>query len=218
MACGLKKGDVITSFNGAPISDYNDWKYQLLRLQDGLGEQATHADSVKARMASIVINGKDSVNVMLESDFTMGFYNVPFLSKYKVTTKEYGFFESFPAGIKYGIETLQGYVNDLKYVFTKEGARSVGGFVTIGNLFPAQWDWFKFWNMTAFLSIILAFMNILPIPAFDGGHVLFLLYEVVTRRKPSEKFLERAQVAGMFFILALLIFANANDILRVLGF
>lgn len=218
MACGLKKGDVITSFNGAPISDYNDWKYQLLRLQDGLGEQATHADSVKVRMASIVINGKDSVNVMLASDFSLGFYNVPFLSKYKVTTKEYGFFESFPAGIKYGLETLQGYVNDLKYVFTKEGARSVGGFVTIGNLFPAQWDWFKFWNMTAFLSIILAFMNILPIPAFDGGHVLFLLYEVVTRRKPSEKFLERAQVAGMFFILALLIFANANDILRVLGF
>ena len=218
MACGLKKGDVITSFNGAPISDYNDWKYQLLRLQDGLGEQATHADSVKARMASIVINGKDSVNVMLASDFSLGFYNVPVLSKYKVTTKEYGFFESFPAGIKYGLETLQGYVNDLKYVFTKEGARSVGGFVTIGNLFPAQWDWFKFWNMTAFLSIILAFMNILPIPAFDGGHVLFLLYEVITRRKPSEKFLERAQVAGMFFILALLIFANANDILRVLGF
>ena len=218
MKCGLKKGDVITSFNGTPIADYNDWQAQVLKLQDGLTEQSTPADSVKARMVALVINGKDSVNVMLSPDFTFGFYNVPYFSKYKITTKEYGFFESFPAGIKYGLETLHGYVSDLKYVFTKQGARSVGGFVTIGNLFPAQWDWFKFWNMTAFLSIILAFMNILPIPAFDGGHVLFLLYEVITRRKPSEKFLERAQVAGMFFILALLIFANANDILRVLGF
>jgi regulator of sigma E protease len=102
----------------------------------------------------------------------------------------------------------------MKYVFTKEGATSLGGFGSIGGLFPSSWDWRAFWMMTAFLSIILAFMNILPIPALDGGHVLFLLYEVVTRRKPSDRFLEYAQVAGMVLLLSLLIYANGSDLVR----
>ncbi|MBQ8607296.1 MAG: site-2 protease family protein, partial [Bacteroidaceae bacterium] len=129
---------------------------------------------------------------------------------------EYGFFASFPAGIQHGLNVLKGYVSDMKYVFTKEGASSLGGFGTIASIFPATWDWLRFWEMTAFLSIILAFMNILPIPALDGGHVLFLLYEVITRRKPSDKFMERAQMAGMFILFALLIWANFNDVLRFL--
>ena len=115
---------------------------------------------------------------------------------------------------KIGVNTLKGYVSDMKYVFTKEGASSLGGFGTIGSLFPAEWDWHSFWMKTAFLSIILAFMNILPIPALDGGHVMFLLYEVIARRKPSDKFLEYAQVTGMFLLFALLIYANGNDIFR----
>ncbi|MDR2145011.1 MAG: RIP metalloprotease RseP [Tannerella sp.] len=131
----------------------------------------------------------------------------------KVQVK-YGFWESFPAGIKSGISTLKGYVSDMKYVFTKEGAKSVGGFGAIGNMFPAVWNWQLFWERTAFLSIILAFMNILPIPALDGGHVLFLLVEVVTGRKPSDKFLERAQIVGMMILFAILIYANGNDLLR----
>jgi regulator of sigma E protease len=102
----------------------------------------------------------------------------------------------------------------MKYVFTKEGATSLGGFGSIGGLFPSSWDWRAFWMMTAFLSIILAFMNILPIPALDGGHVLFLLYEVVTRRKPSDRFLEYAQVAGMVLLFSLLIYANGSDLFR----
>ncbi len=118
------------------------------------------------------------------------------------------------AGIQKG--TLKGYVNDMKYVFTKEGAKSVGGFGTIGSIFPKVWDWHRFWEMTAFLSIILAFMNILPIPALDGGHVLFLLYEIIARRKPSDKFMEYAQMVGMFLLFALLIWANFNDIMRFL--
>ena len=133
---------------------------------------------------------------------------------YKVTTRHFNFFESFPAGVKLGVNTLKGYVNDMKYVFTKEGAKSVGGFGTIGSIFPKVWDWHRFWEMTAFLSIILAFMNILPIPALDGGHVLFLLYEIVARRKPSDKFMEYAQMVGMFLLFALLIWANYNDIMR----
>jgi regulator of sigma E protease len=102
----------------------------------------------------------------------------------------------------------------MKYVFTKEGASSLGGFGAIGNLFPAEWNWHAFWMTTAFLSIILAFMNILPIPALDGGHVMFLLYEVITRRKPSDKFMEYAQIAGMILLFGLLLYANGNDIFR----
>ena len=135
---------------------------------------------------------------------------------YEPITKEYGFFESFPAGIAYGINVLKGYVGDMKYVFTADGAKSIGGFGAIGSLFPPVWDWYLFWKMTAFLSIILAFMNILPIPALDGGHVLFLLYEIIARRKPSDKFMERAEMAGMFILFALLIWANMNDVIRFL--
>ncbi|MDH6533964.1 RIP metalloprotease RseP [Parabacteroides sp. 52] len=133
---------------------------------------------------------------------------------YGTVTKSYGFFESFPAGAKLGVNTLKGYVNDMKYVFTKEGASSLGGFGTIGGLFPAKWNWRMFWERTAFLSIILAFMNILPIPALDGGHVMFLLYEVIARRKPSDKFLEYAQITGMLILFGLLLFANGNDLIR----
>ena len=109
-------------------------------------------------------------------------------------------------------------MDDLKYVFSSDGAKSLGGFGTIGSLFPPTWDWYMFWNMTAFLSIILAFMNILPIPALDGGHVLFLIYEMVTGRKPSENFLIKAEYVGFGLVFLLLIVANLNDILRWLGY
>ena len=119
-----------------------------------------------------------------------------------------------PRGIEIGVSRLTNYVSDFKYVFTKEGAQSLGGFGSIGSLFAPTWDWYSFWNMTAFLSVILAFMNILPIPALDGGHVLFLLFEVITRRKPGDKFLEIAQTIGLFLLFGLLIYANANDIIK----
>ena len=146
----------------------------------------------------------------------MGVYTKTPFQVYPTVTREYSFLEAFPAGIMLGVNTLKGYVSDMKYVFTKEGASSLGGFGTIANLFPEVWDWSYFWKMTAFLSIMLAFMNILPIPALDGGHVMFLLYEVITRRKPSDKFLEYAQVAGMIILFALLIYANGNDLVRLL--
>ena len=141
----------------------------------------------------------------------------PAINKYKETHISYHFFASFPAGIKYGWDVLKGYVGDMKYVFTADGVKSLGGFGAIGSLFPPTWNWYMFWKMTAFLSIILAFMNILPIPALDGGHVLFLLYEMVTHRKPSEKFLVRAEAIGIGILLLLLIVANLNDVLRWLG-
>ena len=131
-------------------------------------------------------------------------------------TTRYGFFEAIPIGISTGTGMLTTYVGSLRHLFSKEGASQIGGFGAIGSLFPPKWDWRTFWEMTAFLSIILGFMNIIPIPALDGGHVMFLLWEMVTRRKPSDKFLEYAQMAGMFFLLALLIYANSNDIYRFL--
>jgi len=137
---------------------------------------------------------------------------------FELKTIKYGFFQSVPAGIAKGFKTVADYLKQFKLLFAKDtkAYESLGGFITIGNIFPSVWDWHSFWNLTAFLSIILAVMNILPIPALDGGHVMFLLYEVLTGRKPSDKFLEYPQIAGMVLLLALLLFANGNDILRLI--
>jgi len=137
---------------------------------------------------------------------------------FDLKTIRYGFFQSIPAGISKGFKTIVDYLKQFKLIFSKDtkAYESLGGFITIGSIFPGEWDWQVFWNLTAFLSIILAVINILPIPALDGGHVMFLLYEVITGRKPSDKFLEYAQITGMILLLALLIFANGNDILRLI--
>jgi regulator of sigma E protease len=137
---------------------------------------------------------------------------------FELKTIKYGFFESIPAGIKKGFRTISDYLKQFRLLFSRhtKAYESLGGFITIGNIFPGEWDWQSFWSLTAFLSIILAIMNILPIPALDGGHVMFLLFEVVTGRKPSDKFLEYAQIAGMVLLLGLLILANGNDIIRLI--
>ena len=127
---------------------------------------------------------------------------------------EYSFWKAVPVGIQSGWEVLATYVKQMRLVFTKEGAQSVGGFAAIGSMFPDYWSWQTFWAMTAWLSMVLAFMNFLPIPALDGGYILFLLVEMITRRKPSDKFLEKANEIGFWLLIALLIFANGNDILR----
>jgi regulator of sigma E protease len=135
------------------------------------------------------------------------------LGAFKIETYKYGFLESFPAGVKKTIDKLSGYIDQLKLVINpKTGAyKGVGGFKAMGSIFPSVWDWESFWNITAFFSIALAFMNLLPIPALDGGHVLFTLFEMITGRKPSDKFLEYAQIVGMVLLLALMLFANGND-------
>lgn len=146
----------------------------------------------------------------------LGFKLAPITEVYPVFIRHYGFFESIPAGWELGTSTLGNYAKSMGHVFSKEGAESLGGFGALGSMFPETWNWYSFWFLTAFLSIALAFMNILPIPALDGGHVLFLLFEVITRRKPSDRFMELAQTAGFFFLVALLLFANLNDIIRAL--
>lgn len=126
----------------------------------------------------------------------------------------YNFFQSIPRGWQIGTSQLTNYVSSLGLIFTKEGAQSLGGFGTLGDLFPSSWNWYSFWQITAFLSIILAFMNIIPIPGLDGGHTLFLIVEMITRRKMSDRFLEIVNTAGFFFLLLLLIYANGNDLYR----
>ena len=218
---GLAKGDKILALNGKKVDSFNEFQLELGRINDVLASTSSHQDSVKALTAQVTYlkASGDTLknNVMLQSTengVKFGFYNHPVLQDYKVTHISYGFFQSFPAGIKYGWNVLSGYVGDMKYVFTKEGAKSLGGFGALGSLFPSMWDWHAFWMMTAFLSIILAFMNILPIPALDGGHVFFLLYEIITGRKPGDKFMERAEYVGFAILLLLLVVANLNDVLR----
>ena len=218
---GLQKGDKIVGINGKPVDSYNEFTDQLGILEDMMTEAKSQADSLKIRTATIVFargEAQDTATITLTPELKLGFFVQTIAGLYKPVTKEYGFFESFPAGIAYGWNVLKGYVGDMKYVFTADGAKSIGGFGAIGSLFPPVWDWYLFWKMTAFLSIILAFMNILPIPALDGGHVLFLLYEMITRRKPSETFMIRAEYVGFGLLILLMVVANLNDILRWLGY
>ena len=216
---GLQPGDSITQLDGRNIA-YFDFKEEMMKRQQTLA--AAPSDSLSQALRSIrltyVRQGvTDTLRLCVDSAFTMGVFAVAQTDRLlPVVQKDYGFFASFPAGVKLGVETLEGYVGQMKYLFSKEGAKQLGGFGAIGSIFPATWDWHQFWYMTAFLSIILAFMNILPIPALDGGHVLFLIYEIVARRKPSDKFMERAQMVGMFLLFALLIWANLNDVIRFL--
>ena len=214
---GLQKGDKFLAFNGYPVSSYNDFVERIGGLRAKSDSITLPENILPLRNVNLVVaraaGGQDTLAVQLDADFKLGFTAA---LGYEPTRITYGFWESFPAGTAYGVNVLKGYVDDLKYVFTKEGANSLGGFGTIGSIFPATWDWYLFWKMTAFLSIILAFMNILPIPALDGGHVLFLLYEIVARRKPSDKFMERAQLIGMIILFGLMIWANFNNVIRFL--
>lgn len=212
---GMLRGDSIIALDGKPIT-YSDFRQAMAERKENA--QALLQDSVNPRQIALtyVRDGVTRTQTLeVDSAYMMGVYVCSDASRLlPVVRKEYGFFESFPAGISLGVNTLKGYVNNMKYVFSKEGAKQLGGFGTIGSIFPATWDWHQFWYMTAFLSIILAFMNILPIPALDGGHVLFLFYEIIARRKPSDKFMEYAQVTGMVLLFALLIWANFNDVMR----
>ena len=200
---GLQPGDSIVSINGIVTPSFYE-----------VGEVLAQNKDKDVLVGFYRAGIPQTLTLHTDTAGKMGIYSVSPFDMYQTVTRKYGFFESFPAGVMLGVNTLKGYVSDMKYVFTKEGASSLGGFGTIGSLFPAEWDWHSFWMKTAFLSIILAFMSILPIPALDGGHVMFLLYEVIARRKPSDKFLEYAQVTGMFLLFALLIYANGNDIFR----
>lgn len=208
---GLQVGDSIISINGKEAGTYAMFSYVLAQMkqQEDKGQIVNHDIQVVYKRNGAL----DSVKVAADSKFLVGVaVDLPF----EYQTDHYSFWRSIPKGIAYGWNTLKGYVSDFRYIFTKDGAQSLGGFGTIGSIFPATWDWYAFWMMTAFLSVILAFMNILPIPGLDGGHILFLLWEIVTGKKPGEKFLERAEWIGFLLLMALMIYANMNDVIRML--
>jgi len=200
---GLMKDDRIVSVDGQPTEG----------IIEGLKAVRSHRS--ETIMIDVERNGNimsKEVSVSEEGRIGIGLKSV---NDYVETeTFKYGFWQAIPAGVQETKDILGNYITSMKLIFTKEGASQIGGFGAIGGLFPATWNWQTFWSMTAFLSLILAFMNILPIPALDGGHVMFLLYEMITGRKPGDKFLEYAQMTGMILLLGLLIFANGNDILR----
>ena len=202
---GVMDNDRLVSINGVATPSLEK---AMSTLTENKGETVNfeflRADSIITLPIEISEAGKIGVALM------------PVNEIYQLVTTKYSFFESIPRGAEKAKNKLSSYVSSLKYLFTKEGAQSLGGFVSIANIFPAQWSWYAFWEMTAFLSIMLGFMNILPIPALDGGHVMFLLYEVITRRKPNEKFMEYMQLAGMLILFALLIFANGNDFYKMI--
>lgn len=221
---GIRGGDRIMAVGGQPVETWSDFdgimQKRMAAVADSLAaDSLTHEDSLRFTQLAVVYQSQeearvDTVTLQLGEDYKLGLLKRGLSAYYKPIKVEYGFWASIPAGISYGIDVLSGYISDLKYLFTADGAKSVGSFFTIGSIFPATWDWLAFWETTAFLSLMLAFMNILPIPALDGGHVLFLIAEMILRRPPSEKFLERAQMIGMYLIMGLMILAFYNDIVR----
>ncbi|MDE6268916.1 MAG: RIP metalloprotease RseP [Muribaculaceae bacterium] len=201
---GILEGDHIVAVGGVPTPSFTEFSPRL----------RSHAsDSVTITVERAGGETLD-LTVVPTSEGTIGIGLMKPDEVYPVKSIRYSILASVPKGIAIGTGTLGSYVSSLRHVFSKRGAESIGGFGAIGNMFPSAWNWRTFWETTAFLSIILAFMNILPIPALDGGHVLFLFWEIITRRKPSEKVLEYAQMAGMAFLFAILLYANGNDIYR----
>ncbi|MBS9766964.1 MAG: RIP metalloprotease RseP [Flavobacteriaceae bacterium] len=198
---GLQKGDVIVAVN----DEKTPYQHQFVeKIKNSKG-----ALSIRLQR-----NGEEKVVEIMPKEGKIG---VDFRTKGSINIqhKDYSFGESIVKGTELAYRTLTDYISQFKYVFTKKGATSLGGFISIGKIFPSQWNWQSFWSITAFLSIMLGFMNLLPIPALDGGHVMFTLYEMISGRKPGDKFLEYAQIAGFVFLLALLLFANGNDIVKL---
>ena len=205
---GLMEGDQILGINGQRYA-FNDQFKEALK------------DSIGKTIELDVMRNNQEVSVPLSVPETgmlgiqLDLKNLEEIFEFK--TIEYGFLESIPAGINKGLSTINDYLKQFKLIFSPKtkAYESLGGFIAIGNIFPGMWNWYSFWSMTAFLSIILAIMNLLPIPALDGGHVMFLLFEMITGRKPGDKFLEYAQIAGMVLLLTLLLYANGNDLYKL---
>ncbi|MDQ1296590.1 MAG: regulator of sigma protease [Bacteroidota bacterium] len=207
---GVLEGDELTGIDTMKFSYYDEFQNYVRENRN------------KAMVLHIMRKGTNQmidISVTPDENGLLGIFPVRTVDMFfDMKTIRYGFFQSVPAGITRGFEEIGNYLKQFRLIFSKhtKAYESLGGFITIGSIFPSEWNWQRFWDLTAFLSIILAVMNILPIPALDGGHVMFLLFEVITGRKPSDKFLEYAQILGMIILFALLIFANGNDIVRLI--
>ncbi len=201
---GALSGDRIVEIDGEPVYFYDEF----LEVTGGAANKTFEI---------ALLRGSDTIRkeITTSEEGKFGFYNMSYLDYFEPVVVKYSLLQSIPAGIGRGVDIPKSYLKQLKMLFRPEtkAYEELGGFIKIGSIFPSTWDWQSFWNMTAFLSIILAIMNILPIPALDGGHVMFLLFEMITGRKPGDKFLEYAQIVGMVILLSLLLYANLNDII-----
>jgi len=209
---GLRIGDKIVGFNNEEILHFQQFRNKL--------------DAFKEKNLIVTVDRNSEIidyPLTLDETREIGAYwyendlNSEIDKIFGLKEVKYSFFGSFPAGIKRGKDTISSYLKDLRLIFTPKtkAYKSLGGFIAIGNIFPSNWDWYRFWSMTALISIMLAVLNLLPIPALDGGHVIFLIFEIITGKKPADKFLEYAQIVGMILLLALVVFANGNDILKL---
>jgi regulator of sigma E protease len=204
---GIQKDDRFIGLNGDKMIYFHEYLKEIPKFKN-------------QEITLTLVRGNDTLNypVTISEEGKLGIFTKGLNHYFDIEKVQYSFLAAIPAGIAKGFRGIGNYVRQLKLLFSKEvkAYESVGGFITIGSIFPGVWDWHQFWKLTAFLSIMLAILNILPIPALDGGHVMFLLYEIIFRRKPNEKFLEYAQIVGMIILFGLLIFANGNDIIRLI--
>lgn len=202
---GMKLNDQIVGINDSLFPYFDEFRAALQRYKNQ-----------KANILVVRFGDTLKLPMTVPADGRIGVYNKPLSEYFKLKDKSYTIFTAIPAGFSMTFEKTGDYLKSIKLLFKQEKAyESVGGFISIGSLFPDAWDWWTFWSWTAFLSIMLAVINVLPIPALDGGHVMFLIYEIVFRRKPGDKFMEYAQITGMILLFGLLIFANLNDILKL---
>jgi len=200
---GLLDSDKVLSIDGKQIDFLSD-------LTNAIQNNASESISLKVLRDGV----EENLTIIPNEDHTIGIRTLIFSPE--LNHKEYTLGESITGGAALGYWTIKDYLAQFKYIFTKKGASQVGGFAAIGNMFPPVWDWKAFWAITAFLSIMLAVLNLLPIPALDGGHVMFLLYEIISGRKPNDKFMEYAQIVGFFLLISLVLFANGNDIYKAI--
>ena len=195
------------TINGQKVEYFSDYAYGI---KNNAGKE----------VALEITRNNENINLVITPDEEnkMGFYRGVTDEDYiTYSTREYTFAESISGGFNQAYWEVKDYLAQFKYIFTKKGASQIGGFAAIGQMFPAQWNWQAFWYLTAFLSIMLGVLNLLPIPALDGGHVMFLLYEMVSGRKPGDKFMEYAQMVGFFILIGLVLFANGNDIYKAIS-
>ncbi|MDX6745686.1 RIP metalloprotease RseP [Polaribacter sp. PL03] len=205
--------DIVTAINGSPIKYYDEAKGELAKYK-GKDISITVKRGTSSKEIPVKVSNYGNIGVVFTA---IPFKDLEKLGYYNLADKEYTFAEAVPAGLNKSWKTLTDYIKQLKKIFNPStGAyKGLGGFISIGSIFPDEFSAESFWNITAFLSIMLGFMNLLPIPALDGGHVVFTLWEMITGRKPGDKFLEYAQVTGFILLIALLLFANGNDIFRL---
>ncbi|MDP4281210.1 MAG: RIP metalloprotease RseP [Bacteroidota bacterium] len=202
---GMKVNDRIIGVNDSLVPYFDEFRMAISKFKN-------------QKVNLKIIRGKDTLILLtaVSAEGRIGVYPKDLSNYFNLKEKKYNALTAIPAGCAKAFIGAGNYLKSIKLIFSQEKAyESVGGFIAIGNIFPGTWDWISFWSLTAFLSIMLAILNILPIPGLDGGHVMFVLYEIIFRRKPGDKFLEYAQIGGMIFLIGLLIFANLNDILKL---